>query len=55
MTGLGAYLVAAVNGKDVNAALGASIVMSLCFSLVILAVDMLYAVVDPRVKAKYKG
>ena len=55
MTGLGTYLVKAVNSKDVNAALGAAVVMSVSFSLVLLVVDFLYAVVDPRIKAKYKG
>ena len=55
MPGLGAYLTTAVNNKNVNSALGATVVMSLIFSLVMLAVDMLFAVIDPRIKARYKA
>ena len=55
MSGLGAYLTTAVNNKNVNSALGATVVMSLIFSLVMLAVDMLFAVIDPRIKARYKA
>lgn len=55
MPGLGAYLTTAVNNKNVNSALGATVTMSLIFSLVMLAVDMLFAVIDPRIKARYKA
>lgn len=49
LNGLGAYLVAAANSKDFAVVQGISLVLVTAFVLVNLLVDLLYAVLDPRV------
>ena len=53
MPGLGTYLVTAIRAKDVPAVLGTTVVLAVLFCLVMMFVDFLYAVIDPRIKAKY--
>ena len=52
--GLGTYLVNSIKAKDTPAVLGCVIIFSICFSIVNLCVDLLYAYIDPRIKSKYK-
>ncbi len=52
--GLGTYLVNSIKAKDTPAVLGCVIIFSICFSIVNLGVDLLYAYIDPRIKSKYK-
>src|SRR6266508_3944547 len=49
LNGLGAYLVAAANSKDFAVVQGISLDLVAAFVLVNLLVDLLYAVLDPRV------
>jgi peptide/nickel transport system permease protein len=49
LNGLGAYLVGAANSKDFAVVQGISLVLVTAFVLVNLLVDLLYAVLDPRV------
>lgn len=51
--GLGAYLISAIRNKDVPVVMGSTLFMATMFCIVILAIDILYAYIDPRVKAKY--
>ncbi len=53
--GMGGYLTDAVNARDHIAVQGAVIVVSVCFSLVMLGCDILMAFIDPRIKARYAG
>ena len=39
--------------KDIPVVMGATLFLATLFSLIILIVDLLYAVIDPRIKAKY--
>ena len=55
LPGLGTYISDGIKLKDVPAVLGGIIVFALLFSLVMLAVDLSYAFVDPRIKARYTG
>ena len=55
LPGLGTYISDGIKLKDVPAVLGGIIVFALLFSLVMLAVDLSYAFVDPRIKARYAG
>lgn len=55
MPGLGSLIVSSVKCKDVPIVMGALIFLAVCYSLVMLLIDLLYAFVDPRVKAKYSG
>lgn len=49
LNGLGAYLVASAQDKDVAVVQGISLVLVTAFVVVNLIVDLLYAVLDPRV------
>ena len=52
--GVGTFLVNSIKAKDTPAVLGCVIVFSICFSIVNLCVDLLYAYIDSRIKSKYK-
>jgi len=51
LNGLGAYLVASAQDKDLAVVQGISLVLVAAFVVVNLIVDLLYAVLDPRVAA----
>ena len=51
--GMGSYIIGAVNNRDYPVVQGGSIVIAIAFSIVMLLIDLLYAAVDPRIKAKY--
>ena len=55
MNGLGAYLVQAAQSKDLAVVQGISLVLVAAFVLVNLFADLLYAVLDPRVKLGAKA
>lgn len=52
--GMGFYMVSAIKTRDVPVVLASVIFMAVIFTLVNLLVDILYAFLDPRIKAKYK-
>lgn len=51
--GVGYLIVTAVRGNDYNMVTGCVIMTTILVALVLLLVDMLYAFVDPRIKAQY--
>ena len=51
--GLGSYIVTGVNNRDYPVVMIGSIVLAAMFSLCMLGVDLVYAAVDPRIKAQY--
>ena len=53
--GIGQYLVNAISGRDYNACTGGIIFIAFTFSVIMLLTDLLYAWVDPRIKAQYAG
>lgn len=53
--GMGSYIIGAVNNRDYPIVQGGTIILAIAFSIAMLLVDLLYAVVDPRIKAKYVG
>lgn len=53
MPGVGMYVVSAIRNKDIPAVMGSTFILAALFSLIMLGVDLLYAYIDPRVKAKY--
>lgn len=55
LPGLGRYLIDSLNGKDYIAVQGVVLFIGINCVVVNLAVDLLYAFVDPRVKATYAG
>jgi len=53
MPGLGTYIVTSIRQKDVPAVLAATLLLAALFCIIMLIVDILYAFIDPRIKAKY--
>lgn len=53
--GIGTFIVNGIYAKDVPVVMGGTICLAIMFSFIMLAVDLLYAFVDPRIKAKYIG
>lgn len=53
MPGLGTYLINAIRAKDIPAVMGTTVVLAVAFCLVMMIVDLFYAIIDPRIKAKY--
>lgn len=51
--GMGQYIVTAINSRDYNVIQGSVVVLAVCFSIVILLIDLVYAYIDPRIKAQY--
>ena len=53
--GIGSYMTSAINSRDYPIVMGGVLVLGLLFSLIMLLVDIVYAFVDPRIKAQYEG
>ncbi|MBE5784268.1 MAG: ABC transporter permease [Clostridiales bacterium] len=53
MPGIGYYLLTSIRSKDTPATMAVAMVMALSFSVVMLVVDILYAQIDPRIKARF--
>ncbi len=54
LPGIGRLMIDSIQGRDIPVVLGCIIVFTLGFSIVNLLVDLLYALIDPRIKAQYK-
>lgn len=53
MPGIGTYLSTAINMRDYPVLQGSVVVMSALVAIIMLVVDLVYAWVDPRIKAQY--
>lgn len=53
--GIGTYMLNAVNTRDYPVIRGGVIVLAITTSVVMLLVDLVYALIDPRIKAQYAG
>jgi peptide/nickel transport system permease protein len=53
--GTGRMLVSAINSRDTPSVLGCLVVMAICVAISSLIVDLIYAYIDPRIKAQYKA
>ena len=53
LPGIGSYMMSGINSRDVPVVCGSIVVLSLLYSIVILVIDLLYALIDPRIKARY--
>lgn len=53
--GIGLYMTNAIGSLDYPAVRGGVVVIAIAFSFVMLVVDLIYAFVDPRIKAQYEG
>lgn len=53
LPGMGTYIIGALNNRDYPVVQGGTIFLAFSFSVCMLVVDLLYAAVDPRIKAQY--
>lgn len=53
LPGIGSLIVDRIPFKDEPVIIGGTILLSVCFAVIMLVVDVLYAFIDPRIKAKY--
>lgn len=53
MPGLGTFIVNGINQRDLPIVMAGIVVFTILFSLIILLIDVMYAFIDPRVKARY--
>jgi peptide/nickel transport system permease protein len=52
---MGTYIITAVNNRDYPVVEIGTIFLAIVFSIFMLLVDIMYAMVDPRIKAQYAG
>ena len=55
MPGIGVYTLAALRANDTPVVMASTIFLSFIFCMVVLAIDLIYAFVDPRIKAKFSS
>ena len=53
--GIGTYLINGISNRDYTVVQGSILMIAVIFSLVMLAVDVAYAFIDPRIKAQYES
>ena len=53
LPGLGTMIVSGIRTKDIPIVMGGTLFFAMMFGIIMLVVDLLYAFVDPRIKAKY--
>lgn len=53
--GVGQLMVTAIRQKDSPTVMAATLFLAVLFCLIMLIVDLLYAYIDPRIKAKYQS
>ncbi len=53
LNGVGTLLLASIRSKDIPVVVGAIVIIAVCYTLVMLVVDIAYAFIDPQIKARY--
>ena len=48
--GLGNYILSAIRNKDIPVVMSSTVFLSTFFCLVMVVVDILYAIIDPRIR-----
>ena len=54
MPGLGSLIVLSIKMKDIPVVMASIILLALSYGVIMLVVDLMYAFIDPRIKAKYQ-
>ena len=52
LPGMGTYILNAIQSKDIPVVMSSTVVLSLIFCVVMLLVDVLYAIIDPRIRER---
>ncbi|MDR1966556.1 MAG: ABC transporter permease [Synergistaceae bacterium] len=53
LPGVGSLIIEAIRMKDIPVVVGATVTLATSYTLLMLLVDILYAFIDPRIKARY--
>jgi peptide/nickel transport system permease protein len=53
--GVGLYISGAITKRDRPAIIGSTVFLAILFCLIMLGIDILYAVIDPRIRAQYEA
>ena len=53
LPGIGSLIIDRISFKDEPVIIAGTILISICFTVVMLLVDLIYAFIDPRIRAKY--
>lgn len=53
--GMGVYILNAINNRDYPVIRGTSLIICVWFSMCMLLVDLIYAMVDPRIRSQFAG
>lgn len=53
LPGLGSLIVLSIKAKDTPSVLASVLLLAVFFAIIMLIVDLVYAFIDPRIKAKY--
>lgn len=53
--GVGLYVSGAITKRDRPAIMGCVVFLAILFCLIMLAIDIVYAIIDPRIRAQYEG
>jgi len=53
--GMGRLLVESINKRDTPCVLGTLVIMAVCVAVANLLVDLIYAYIDPRIRAQYRS
>ena len=51
--GIGSYLLTGINNRDYPVVQGSILYVAFAFAVMMLVTDLVYAFVDPRIKAQY--
>ena len=54
INGVGTLIITSILSKDIPLVLGCAIALAFFFTVIMLLVDIVYALVDPRIKARYQ-
>ena len=54
LPGVGKYMLDAINSRNWPAVQGGLVILAACFSIIMLIIDLLYAVIDPRLKSEFR-
>lgn len=53
--GLGKYVMTAIQSKDIPAVMACTILLAAIFCIIVLAIDLIYAFIDPRIRSKFSS
>lgn len=53
--GIGKYVMTAIQARDIPAVMACTIILAAIFCVIVLLIDLIYAFIDPRIRAKFSA